>query len=395
MSFSEWTEMPLGDLVVAKYGKSLTKSKRIPGDYNVYGSGGISGTHNSPLVKGPGIIIGRKGTVGSVYYEHDGYYPIDTTYYIEESYEYSLEFIYYLLRNARLSEMNTHSAVPGLSRDNLYARTFMIPSKDEQIEIAQILTSIDYKIEVNDQIVKNLDGIAQGIFKEWFIDFEFPNSNDKSYKSSGGEMFEKETCTIPVGWDINSLDEIAEIVGGATPSKKKDEYFTDSGIPWVTPKDLSNNKNKFIGRGNTDITELGFKNSSTKLLPKGSILFSSRAPIGYIAIAKNDLTTNQGFKSLMPKHNVSNEFLFYLLRHLTPVIESHASGSTFKEISGKGMKAIKFVCPEMAIINKFHIIVESLSKRIESCEDENIRLTALRNTLLPKLMSGEIRVNDE
>ena len=197
---------------------------------------------------------------------------------------------------------------------------------------------------------------------------------------------------IPKGWTINTLDDLAEIVGGATPSKKKDEYYCSHGISWITPKDLSRNRNKFIDRGKLDISELGFKNSSTRILPKGTVLFSSRAPIGYIAIAKNDVTTNQGFKSLIPKNDNSTEFIFYLLKHLTPVIEMRSSGSTFKEISAKGMKTIQYIHPTSAVLNEFHKIVASMSNMIQILEEESDRLVEMRDTLLPNLISGQVRI---
>lgn len=267
-----------------------------------------------------------------------------------------------------------------------------MPPLEEQKEIAKMLSSLDDKIELNNAINKNLEEIAQALFKHWFIDFEFPNENGEPYKSSGGEFVESEMGLIPKGWRIGQLEEIGEIVGGATPSKKKSNYYTKNGIPWITPKDLSKNINKYISRGETDITEEGFNHSSLKILPKGTVLFSSRAPIGYIAIAKNDLTTNQGFKSVVPRGNFSSEYIYHLLKNNVQLIESRASGSTFKEISGTEMKRIPILIPELRIVKKFSQIVGPLGELIKKSEEETEILANIRDTLLPKLMSGEIRV---
>ncbi|BBN99697.1 restriction endonuclease subunit S [Sporolactobacillus terrae] len=236
--------------------------------------------------------------------------------------------------------------------------------------------------------------MAQAIFKHWFVDFEFPNEEGKSYKSSGGEMVESELGRIPKGWKAGVVSDFGNVVGGATPSKKRKDYYTKIGISWLTPKDLSLNKNIFVSRGAADITFKGFENSSVKKLPKGTILFSSRAPIGYIAIAKNELTTNQGFKSIIPdvKKGFGSEFVYCWLKENLKLIKSKASGSTFKEISGSGMKNIDAILPNKNILNSFQNMIHSCFNVICKNERENAVLKNLRDTLLPKLMSGEIRV---
>ncbi|MDL0420469.1 restriction endonuclease subunit S [Caldibacillus thermoamylovorans] len=267
-----------------------------------------------------------------------------------------------------------------------------LPTIKEQIAVANILASLDQKIGINNEINKKLEEMAQAIFKHWFVDFEFPNENGEPYKSSGGEMVESELGMIPKGWKIGSINDLGTIVSGGTPSKKKEEYYTEHGIPWITPKDLSLNKNRFISRGTIDITEEGLKNSSAKLMPKGTVLFSSRAPIGYIAIAKNEVSTNQGFKSIIPKNNIGSEFVYQFLKMNKEIIESRASGSTFKEISGGELKKIPAIIPSNNIIYRYNLITIKISSFIKNNEEELEKLRTIRDTLLPKLMSGEIRV---
>jgi type I restriction enzyme S subunit len=238
-------------------------------------------------------------------------------------------------------------------------------------------------IELNNQINKTLEEMAQAIFKSWFVDFE-------PFKDE--EFEESELGLIPKGWRVGKLSDVGEIIGGGTPSKSKPEYYSKKGIPWITPKDLSINKNKYISRGEIDISELGLRESSARLMPKGTVLFSSRAPIGYIAIAKNAVTTNQGFKSVVPFENISSEYIYLLLKNSINEIESRATGSTFKEISGGEMKKVPIILPPKEIIRKFNEIATTLGKIQASLEDENNILMSIRDTLLPKLMSGEIRV---
>ena len=188
---------------------------------------------------------------------------------------------------------------------------------------------------------------------------------------------------------MGTLSDLGEIVGGATPSKAESSYFTDKGIPWLTPKDLSNDLKKFTSRGEIDITEDGYKSCSAKIMPRGSVLFSSRAPIGYLTIAKNSICTNQGFKSVIPKY-AGTAYIYYLLKLNTKRIESMSTGTTFKEASGALMKSLAVVVPPKYILDAFESKVLDLFNEQEILETESSRLATLRDTLLPKLMSGEL-----
>ncbi|MEG1725988.1 MAG: restriction endonuclease subunit S [Anaerovoracaceae bacterium] len=277
------------------------------------------------------------------------------------------------------------STYPSIKPSDIESIDIYIPIYPEQKRIADILKSLDDKIELNRQINDNLEQQAQALFKSWFVDFE-------PFKD--GKFIDSELGLIPEGWRVGTLSELGEVIGGGTPSKaKEDEYYTDNGIPWLTPKDMSILNLKFVSKGNIDITTIGYKNSSAKVMPKGSVLFSSRAPIGYIAIAKTKICTNQGFKSIIPQ-NAGTGFIYYFLKNSTPNIESQATGSTFKEASGSLMKSLKVTIAHRTVLNDFESIVASIFAKQEKNESENQNLERLRDTLLPKLMSGELKIND-
>lgn len=217
---------------------------------------------------------------------------------------------------------------------------------------------------------KNLEQQAQAYFNELFV------------------------VNADSNWQECTLSDIGSIVAGGTPSKSKLEYYADQGIAWITPKDLSVDKSKFISHGENDISELGFSKSSAAKMPAGTILFSSRAPIGYMAIAQNEVTTNQGFKSVIPKKNIGTAYVYFLLKNLLPTIEGMASGSTFKEISGSAMKSVPTVMPDVNTIQLFNDFCEPVFKEQEVLEAENKHLSALRDSLLPKLMSGELDISN-
>ena len=230
----------------------------------------------------------------------------------------------------------------------------------------------------------NLEQQAQALYKSWFVDFE---------PFCEGEFIESSLGSIPAGWKVGQLNDICEIVGGGTPSKNHPEYYCKRGIAWITPKDLSASKSKFSSRGSEDITSDGYKNSSANLMPRGTVLFSSRAPIGYISIATNEICTNQGFKSAVPGI-AGTGYLYYFLQSNTDKIESKASGSTFKEASGSLMKSLEVIIPTDGIFNQFEAELAPILNKQENIASEIQALATLRDTLLPKLMSGELKINE-
>ena len=281
-----------------------------------------------------------------------------------------------------LSARESGTTVTGIKQAELRRVDIEYPAYDDQRRIASILSSLDRKIELNNKINADLEEMAQAIFKNWFVDFE-------PFKD--GKFVDSELGMIPEGWKVGRLEDIANIVGGSTPSKAKPEYYTQKGIAWLTPKDLSSHPAVYSSRGEIDITQEGYNSTSTKLMPRGTVLFTSRAPIGYISIAQNDICTNQGFKSLVPR-KAGTCFLYCFLKYVTPEIENKSTGSTFKEASGALMKSLQVIMPEQKVFEEFEEIVSPLFARIESLEKENPRLSLLRDTLLPRLMSGEIEV---
>ena len=285
------------------------------------------------------------------------------------------DFIYYLVCSPLVREPAIKSMVGSSGRQRVQTDVvqnleIMVPDYEEQKQISGILKSLDDKIVVNTEINKNLERQAEALFHSLFVE----NVN-------------------PI-WKDGVLSDLGTVVAGGTPSKTKPEYYSEKGIAWITPKDLSLNKSKFISHGKIDISELGFSKSSAIKMPTGTVLFSSRAPIGYIAIAANEVTTNQGFKSIVPNENVGTAFMYYLLKFLLPTIEGMASGSTFKEISGAGMKSVPVVIPDNETIDKFNAFCTPIFQQQEVLEAENSRLVDIRDALLLKLMVGELDVSD-
>ena len=270
-----------------------------------------------------------------------------------------------------------------------------IPCVEEQKNVARLLQTLDAKIDCNQRINAELEAMAKTLYDYWFVQFDFPDANGKPYQSSGGKMVYNATLKreIPAGWENGTLDDLGRIVGGSTPSTENPDNFTTNGTPWITPYDLSGNQgNKFITRGGQDVSAEGIKNASLKKVPAGTVLLSSRAPIGYMAIARAELTTNQGFKSFIPTHEFSTAFIYYTVKVSLKTITQYASGSTFKEVSASVLKTVKTVLPDSSLVDQFTVSVASIFRRQELLEQENQHLTQLRDWLLPMLMNGQVTV---
>lgn len=395
---SKLEECILGDLVEFQRGYDLPKSKLVEGKYPVQSSNGILGYHNEYKVEGPGITIGRSGTVGNPHLIRENFFPHNTSLFVKDFKGNDIEYIYYFLQYLDLGNQKSGSGVPTMNRNHLHPiKIRAYRDKTCQQRTIKILSLIDKKIQINDQINQELEALAKTLYDYWFVQFDFPDQNGKPYKSSGRKMVYNPELKreIPEGWGVEKLDDLGTIVGGSTPTKSISDNFTKGGegYSWITPNDLSNNKgNKFIKNGEIDVTVRGLKDASLKLYPEGTVLMSSRAPVGYLAIATKELTTNQGFKSFIPDKKYDKNYIYYTLQNCLKVIEQNASGSTFKEISATVLKDIKVLQPNLEIVKKFEIKVSSINNYIRDNEVQNQELTQLRDWLLPMLMNGQVKV---
>jgi type I restriction enzyme S subunit len=307
------------------------------------------------------------------------------------------EYVYYFLKTQYDQLRNLSSGVrKNLNSNDIRNFVVRLPfDVSEKKKTAAILTALDAKIDCNKRINAELEAMVKTLYDYWFVQFDFPDANGKPYKSSGGQMVYNATLKreIPAGWKDGTLDYLGRIVGGSTPSTENPENFSINGTPWITPYDLSGNQgNKFITRGGQDVSDDGIKDASLKKVPAGTVLLSSRAPIGYMAIARTELTTNQGFKSFIPTNEFSTTFIYYTVKGSLKTITQYASGSTFKEVSASILKTVKATLPDANVVDQFTEGVASIFRRQDLLEQENQQLAKLRDWLLPLLMNGQITV---
>ena len=369
----EYTLRSLGSFSEMKYGKMPNKKMSSDkGKYPIFSGYRVVGYCDECNIGEQQLVVIARGVggTGDVKLSPGACFltNLSIAVLVDESVALKKYLYYYFLKN-NLRYLDSGSAQSQITIGDLKNVEVPLPSIETQKKVVSILGVIDEKINNNVAINDNLEQQAQSYFQELFVDNADPE------------------------WTTGTISDLGAVVGGSTPSKAKPEYYTESGIAWITPKDLSINKSKFVSHGENDITELGLKNSSAAIMPEGTVLFSSRAPIGYIAIAAGEVTTNQGFKSVVPKPEIGTPFVYFFLKNTLPVIEGMASGSTFKEVSGSTMKNVPAVIPDVETLAKFSDFCAPIFAQQRILEEQNQSLATLRDNLLPKLMSGEIDVS--
>ncbi len=316
------------------------------------------------------------------------------------------DFVYYLtkwdeVRLYCISQMSGSSGRQRVPTSALSHCNIKIPPLNEQHAIAHILGSLDDKIELNRKMNETLEAMAKAIFKSWFVDFDpvraKAQGRDPGLPKEIADLFsdefeDSELGEIPKGWKIKTIGDLADIVGGSTPSTKEPAYWEGGNHYWATPKDLSALTVPVLLGTERRITDAGLAQISSGLLPAGTVLLSSRAPIGYLAISEVPVAINQGFIAIKPKANVSNFFLLLWAHSAHEEILSRANGSTFLEISKSNFRPIPIIAPPIPVFSAFDRFAQPLYQKIVSNEHESRNLTDIRDVLLPKLISGEIRI---
>jgi len=321
------------------------------------------------------------------------------------------EFLYYWVK-AHVEELQRHasgSTFQELTGTALAQIRIRVPPLPEQRAIAHILGTLDDKIELNRRMSETLEAMARALFKAWFVDFEpvrakmegrwqrgqsLPGLPAHLYDLFPDRLVDSELGEIPEGWEVKPIGDLAEVFGGSTPRTDRSEYWEGGTHHWVTPKDLSALSVPVLLDTERKITDAGLSQISSGLLPKGTVLLSSRAPIGYLAIAEVPVAVNQGFIAMKPRPGISNLFLLRWASAAQEEIVSHANGSTFLEISKSSFRTIRVVSPSSSIMNAFDRISRPMYRKVVENERESRTLAALRDALLPKLIRGEIRVKE-
>ena len=385
----------IGDILELQRGYDLPVEQMAGGEVPVVGSNGIVGYHNEKRSISPTVTVGRSGSIGKVHYYEGETWVHNTALYVSNFKNNNPLYIYYLLKKLNFENLKSSSVVPSLNRNFVYPMKVPFATNlSEQESISNVLYSIDQKITLNTRMNAELEAMAKQLYDYWFVQFDFPDENGNPYKSSGGKMVYNPTLKreIPAGWGDCEIKDIAEVVNGATPLTTNPDNYGNA-IIWITPNDLSNQKSKFVSCGERSITQNGYDSCSTTLMPAGSVLMSSRAPIGLMAIAEVELCTNQGFKNFVPFDMTDNYFLYYYIKEHMAQIEQLGAGTTFREVSRDTMLKFPILkISDRGLYSKWYEQIDSICKEQKNLLLQIRHLTHLRDSLLPMLMNGQVTV---
>jgi type I restriction enzyme, S subunit len=398
---SEWLRGTLAEYIELSNGKTRPEEG---GRTSVYGSNGIIGScqeSNSPKET---IVIGRVGTYcGSLHFSKEECWVTDNAIKAVAKKGGHSRYFFDLLKTCDLGRLRAGSGQPLLNQSILGSIEIEIPPIEEQRAIANILGTLDDKIELNRKTNETLEAMAKALFKSWFVDFDpvrakaegRPTGLPAEISDLFPDSFEdSELGEIPSGWRVAPVGDVVECVGGSTPSTNELEYWDGGEYFWATPKDLSSLSEPFLLDTAKKITADGVQRISSGILPVGTVLLSSRAPVGYVAAACVPVSINQGFIALKSNGLMSSAYLLNWCLSNVQQFKDRASGTTFAEISKAAFRPIPLLVPREEVAKSFSDKAHTLYERVVSNMRQSTLLAATRDALLPKLISGVIRIPD-
>jgi len=393
----DWHTGVLGDFIELKRGYDLPKRMRTAGHYPIVSSSGVTGTHAEAKVKGPGVVTGRYGTIGDVFYlEHD-FWPLNTTLYVRDFKGNDVQFISYFLKTFDYSAYSDKAAVPGVNRNHLHQAEVSIPPLKTQRKIAETLSTIDHKIELNHKTARTLEELAQRLFKSWFVDFDPVRAKMAGRQPAHtppeiadlfpDRLIDSPLGPIPEGWGFRPLVDFADFVNGKNFTKNA----SGDGRMVIRIAELNSGPGARTVWNNTDADE-------KYIAEPGSILFAWSGSLGVYRWYRDSALINQHIFKVIPHDGISKAFCFQAVQHLIEEFRQIAAAKavTMGHIKRSDLKEHGLhVPPDDQLIDAFSEIASGLWERALLLEQECETLTQLRDRLLPKLISGEIRVPDD
>ncbi len=374
-----WRAGTLKDLVFFQRGFDITKEQQKAGDVPVISSSGIKSFHSEAKVKGPGVIIGRKGTLGSVHFSECDYWPHDTTLWSKELHGNNPRFVYYFLKILNLSRYDVGNSNPTLNRNHIHALEIQIPSLNIQNLIVETLSNYDDLIENNRRRIQLLEQSARSLYKEWFVHLRFPGHEHVAIVDG-----------VPEGWEKGTISSFYKTSSGGTPSRKHPEFFTGD-IKWVKTQEL---QESFILDTEEKITEEAVQKSSAKLFPENTVLVAMYgATIGQTGILATPATTNQACCALISTSEIAHFlYSFLFLRENKQQLINLSQGAAQNNINQEIIKNFPMFMPTKLLMSQFLDSAVPVFEQIKNLQQQIQNLEKARNLLLPRLMNGDIAV---
>lgn len=375
-----WKTCRLGDVITLKRGHDLPQASRQDGDVPVVSSSGVTGYHNEAKAKGPGVITGRYGTLGEVFYVEEDYWPLNTALYVIDFKGNHPRFVAYFLQNVLRNYQSDKAAVPGVNRNVLHELEVCSADRTTQETIAEILSAYDDLIENNRRRMALLEESARQLYREWFVLFRFP-----------GYEHTRITKGVPDGWKCVTLGSIVEVQSGF--AFKSSTYLESGKYGIVTIKNVHDGI--FIMEVDSFLDDLPEKMPARCKLATGDILLSLTGNIGRVCLVVGDYyLLNQRVAKLVPQEDISRAFTYFTFREsaVQKHLEAISYGVAQQNLSPVKMCDISFVLPPTRLIRQFAGFAESIIDQLLVLKQQNEKLRAARDLLLPRLMTGEIAV---
>ncbi len=373
-----WRPGKLEELVFFQRGFDITQAKQKPGNVPVISSSGITSYHDEAKVTGPGIVIGRKGTLGSIHFTSTDYWPHDTTLWSKDLKGNDPKFIYYFLHTLDFKRFDVGNSNPTLNRNHIHDLPIIIPPLDIQRLIASIPSTYDYLIENNRRRMALLEDAARQVYQEWFVRLRFP-----------GYEHSRIVDGVPEGWEKETALDAIQVLSGGTPKTTNPDYW-DGDFPFYTPKDASDGI--WVIDCERTVTELGLKNCNSKLYPKETVFISARGTVGKLNMAQRPMAMSQSCYALVGRDHLTQSFVYSAMQAAVESLRQQAVGAVFDAIIIETFKRISLLIPELRIVRLFDETIHPIFEQVENLLQQNQKLCTARDLLLPKLMSGEISV---
>ena len=390
---AHWEVRRLKTICRLAYGDSLSAAHRMPGDIPVYGSNGLVGYHTIPNTDGQCIIIGRKGSFGKVHYSDQSAFAIDTAFFIDQRYtSANIRWLYYLLGWLKLDAFSKDSAIPGLNRNDAYQHIGLLPPPEEQAAIVRYLDDAVVRIHRARQVKTRLAELLHE-YRQAAIHHAVTRglNPDAPLKSSSIPWL----GDVPAHWEVRRLKTMASIVNGATPSTLTPEYW-GGDITWLTPEDLGRLDTPYIENGARSIPQKGYDSCGTNIAPAGSLVISTRAPIGHIAILCRPACVNQGCRLIIPTDTIQSRYLYYQLAVAKSEIASFGKGTTFMELSKADLASFRVACPpqaeQAAIVAHLDQLTAKLDAAIAGARQSAVLLDEYGAALIAAAVTGQVDV---
>lgn len=378
----EWEKKKLGEVLTIGSGRDYKHLGE--GEIPVFGTGGLMTKVDDYLYDGETVCIGRKGTIDKPMYFNGKIWTVDTLFYTHSFINSTPKFVYNLFQRVNWKQYNEAGGVPSLSKSTIEQIELVLPSLPEQTKIASFLTAVDEKIQVLKKKHSRLEQYKKGVMQKLFSqETEERGSRTPLKNNKKGEQlrFKDENGNDFPEWEVKKLGEVCGIIGGGTPETNKEEYWNGE-INWFTPTEIKTN---YVTKSLRRITQLGLKKSSAKILPVGTILLTTRATIGDIAIALEECTTNQGFQSLVVKNRYNNIFIFNWIKENKHELTSRANGSTFPEISKSEIEKIEIPIPCLEEQTRIANFLSAIDEKINQTQMQIEKMEVWKKGLLQKM----------